>query len=189
MDVNQFLRSPGSRRAFFRGAGVTFVAGAPVLIAGCGDDGGTPAKMGPADVDVLNSALDFEYTSAAAYRAGAPLLHGAMLAAARQFLEQEEAHAARLVEAIKQLGGVPNKRRATYQMPSLTSQRGFLSFANTLENTAVAAYIDAIPKLSDPALRATAAAIMTNEAEHMAVLLGGLHRPPVPEAFVVGDLQ
>lgn len=43
-----------------------------------------------------------------------------------------------------------------------------------------------MPKLSDGRLRGTAAAILTNEAEHVSVLLGAMGRPPVPAAFVTG---
>ena len=42
---------------------------------------------------------------------------------------------------------------------------------------------------TDPKLRGTAAAIVTNEAEHIAVLLGALGADPfgqVPDAFVTG---
>jgi hypothetical protein len=46
--------------------------------------------------------------------------------------------------------------------------------------------VDAVPKLSDPKLRQTAAAINTNEAEHISVLLGALGKPPVPDAYATG---
>ena len=49
-----------------------------------------------------------------------------------------------------------------------------------------AAYLDALPRLSSHDLRATAASIVTTEAEHASVLLGALGRPQVPTAFVVG---
>ena len=55
-----------------------------------------------------------------------------------------------------------------------------------IENRAIAAYLDALPKLSSPDLRATVASIVTTEAEHASVLLGALGRPQVPSAFVVG---
>ena len=61
-----------------------------------------------------------------------------------------------------------------------------LRFAVDLENTAIAAYIDALPKLSDGDLRATAASIITNEAEHLSLLLDALGRDPTPSAFVTG---
>jgi hypothetical protein len=182
-------RRRATRRAFFRGAGITFVAGAAGIVAACGDDDGvTPAKTGPADVDVLNSLLDLEYTEVAAWRAGEPLLRDAALAAAHRFIEQDREHAAALRRAIRQLGGTPNRPRAKYDIPDLEDQRGFLNFANDLENTAVATYIDALPKLTDPELRGLAAAIVTNEAERICVILASLGRNRLPQAFVTGQL-
>jgi rubrerythrin len=197
VDVDQFLQDERSRRTFFRGAGVTFVGGSAVLLAACGSDnksGGsssasTAASTGKGDVAILNSALDLEHTAVAAYTAGAPLLKGAVLDVGKLFLSQEQEHVAGLEEAIKQLGGTPNKAKAKYDFPQLSSQTDVLKFANDLEHTAVAAYIDALPKLTDPKLRGTAAAFVTNEAEHIAVLLGALGANPfgqVPDAFVTG---
>jgi len=65
-----------------------------------------------------------------------------------------------------------------------TSAFDSADYLNSAE--AIAAYLDALPKLSSPDLRATAAAIVTTEAEHVSVLLGALGRPPVPTAFVTG---
>ena len=65
-----------------------------------------------------------------------------------------------------------------------------LRFAVDLENTVIEAYLDAIPKLSSPDLRQTGAAIVSNEAEHISVLLGALNpgdpAAQVPNAFVTG---
>jgi bacterioferritin (cytochrome b1) len=180
-----------SRRSFLRGAGITFVGGAPVLLAACGGGDDESAKPKPkprsSDVDVLNTALDLEYTAVAVYTAGEPLLRGGMRALGRQFRDQEREHAAALVRAIKDLGGTPNKPRARYAMPALRDQDAFLTFVKDFEDTLVAAYLDALPKLSDPQLRAAAAATMTTEAEHISVLLAALGEPRVPKAFVSGE--
>ena len=181
-------RRRATRRAFFRGAGITFVAGASGFVAACGDDdGATAAKTGPADVDVLNSLLDLEYTAVAAYRAGAPLLRGEELDAARRFLEQEQAHADALVRAIRQLGGKPIGPKAKYDFPTLSDRTDFLSFARDLENTTIAAYIDSLPKLTERRLRGTAAAIVTTEAEHVSVIRRALGSSQAPSAFVTGQ--
>lgn len=197
MDVDQFLRDPRSRRAFFRTSGVGFVGGSAVLLAACGngkDDARSTASTaqassGSADVDILNSALDLEHMAVAAYTAGAGLLKGDVLKVGKQFLAQEQEHVDGLTQAVTTLGGKPNKARASYDFPKLSSQTDVLKFANDLEHTAVAAYIDAIPKLTDGKLRGTAAAIVTNEAEHITVLLGALGNDPIkstPDAFVTG---
>lgn len=196
MEFDEILRDPTSRRAFMRMSGVTLVGGSAVFIGACGSKkkaaavpaATTPASKGAGggDVAILNSALDLEHTAIAAYTAGAPLLKGRALADAKYFLSQEMAHADGLTTAIKQLGGTPNKPKAAYDFGSPKSATDVLKLANMIEHTAVAAYVDAIPKLSDPSLRATAAAIVTNEAEHISVLLAALGKPPVPSAFVTG---
>ena len=116
---------------------------------------------------MLNSALDIEHRSAAAYAAGAALLNGGLRAAAEQFAEHERAHAEALTEAISDLGGTANppKAAAAYGFPQLATGEDALSFALTVENDAIAAYIDALPKLSSPDLRGTAASIVATEAE------------------------
>ena len=99
---------------------------------------------------------------------------------------QEKDHADTLSTAVSQLGGHPARPKASYDFPHVRNQRDVLLLVNMIENTAIAAYLDALPKLSSPDLRATAASIVTTESEHASVLLGALGRPQVPSAFVVG---
>lgn len=198
MDVDRFLHDPRSRRSLFVTAGGGFAGGAAVLLAACGggdDDGRTATAVtqeaGSGDVEILNGAIDLENTAIAAYSAGAALLRGATLRAARTILEQETEHAQALAQAVTQLGGTPNRPKPTaeYQrmFPRLRRPVDVLRFAHDLENRAIAAYIDAIPRLSDGKLRQTAAAITTNEAEHVTFLRQGLGQEPgVPDAFVTG---
>jgi rubrerythrin len=197
------LRDPRSRRDFFRVAGVTTVGGSAILLAACGSSSDndksaststTDAGGGTGDVAILNSALDLENTAIAAYTAAAPLLKGPVLAVGKQFLAQEQEHADALTQAIKQMGGTPNKAKTAAEyaqgFPKLKSQTDVLKFAVDLENTAVAAYLGAIPKIKSPEVRQSAAAIETNEAEHVSVLLGALYpgdaAKQVPDAFVTG---
>jgi len=192
MDLDSFLRDPLSRRRFFATSGVSVVGGSAVFLAACGDDTKSPfALTAPdesddADVEILNSALDLELMAVAAYKAGAALLRGEALQIGKLFLEQEQEHADGLSAAIRDASGTPNTPKSTYDFPELRSQTDVLRFAVDLENTAIAAYIDALPKLGKGDLRATAAAIVANEAEHVAVLLGALGMEQVPDAFVVG---
>jgi rubrerythrin len=190
MDVDGFLRDPLSRRRFFARSGVLVAGSSATFLAACGDD----TKLGPvgpdesdaADVEILNGALDLELMAVAAYRAGIALLAGEVREVAKRFLDQEREHAAGLASAIKHAGGTPNRAKASYDFPRLRTQADVLRFAVDIENTAIAAYIDALPKLGKGDLRATAAAILANEAEHIAVLLGALGMQQVPAAFVVG---
>jgi len=191
MDIDSFLRDPLSRRRFFRMSGVSVAGSSAMFLAACGSNT-SPVQTGPdesdaADVEILNSALDLELMAVAAYKAGAARLSGAVLQVGKAFLEQEQEHADGLAGAIRDAGGTPNRAKASYDFPALGSQTDVLKFAVELEGTAIAAYIDALAKFSQGDLRATAAAILTNEAEHMAVLLGALDLPQVPEAFVTGQ--
>jgi rubrerythrin len=163
-----------------------------VFLAACSDDTKNPVKIGPdesdmADVEILNGALDLELMAVAAYKVGAGRMRGSVLAIAKNFLEQEQEHADGLAAAIKDADGVPNRAKSSYDFPVLRTQADALRFAVELENTAIAAYIDALPKLSRNDLRATAASIITSEAEHLSVLLDALGRDPVPAAFVTGQ--
>ena len=193
MDIDGFLRDPVSRRRLFHMSGVSAIGASAVFLAACGEDetsdggGSAPAAGGDeADAEILNSALDLELMAVAAYKAGARHLKGSILDVGQTFLEHEQEHADGLQRAVRDLGGRPNRAKSAYDFPTLRSQEDVLRFAVDLENTAVAAYIDALPKLSDGQLRATVAAIVTTEAEHLSVLLDALGRPPVPGAFVVG---
>ncbi|CAN5286342.1 ferritin-like domain-containing protein [soil metagenome] len=194
MDIDSFLRDPQSRRRFFRRSGLIVGAagGSAMFLAACGNETTTPNVVtGPdesdqADVEILNGALDLELMAIAAYKAGAGRLRGSVLQIGKKFLAQEQEHADALAAAIKEAGGMPNRAKSDYDFPELRTQSDVLRFAVDLEYTAIAAYIDALPKLSQGDLRATAAGIITNEAEHAAVLLDALGENPVPSAFVTG---
>ena len=186
------LRGPLSRRRLL-GMGVTGASAA--LLAACGDDtksqnGQTmPDESDTADVEMLNSMLDLELMVVEAYKAGAAHLRGSNLQIAKGFLEQEQAHADSLASAIRDADGTPNGPKSSYDFPRLRSQDAVLRWAADLENTVIAAYIDTLPKLSKRDLRATASAIVTCEAEHIAVLLGTLGEPQAPSAFVTGRVD
>ncbi len=182
-----------SRRRLLQSSGVVLAGGSAVLLGACGDDDKTgvddaDAEQDEVDVEILNGALDLELMMVAAYKQGAALLKGATLQTVKGLLEQEQEHADALSGAIRDAGGEPNRAKARYDFPALRSSPDVLRFAVDLENTAVAAYIDALPKLTQGDLRGTAAAILTTEAEHIAVLRDALGLEPVPQAFVTGEV-
>ena len=192
MDLAHFLRDPQSRRRFFRMSGASAAGASAALLSACSDDTKNPVRIGPdesdvADVEILNAALDLELRAVAGYKVAAGRLKGNELQIAKRFLEQEQEHADGLVAAIRDADGVPNRAKSSYDFPVLRTQADALRFAVDLENTAIAAYIDALPKLTENDLRATAASIITNEAEHLSVLLDALGQDPVPAAFVTGQ--
>ncbi len=186
--IDGLLRRPLSRRRLLAG----LAGSSAVLLAGCGDDTKNPGiRTGPdesdtADVELLNSMLDLELMAIEAYKTGAARLRGSALQTAKGFLEQEQEHVDTLAAAIRDLDGVPNGPKAAYDLGMPASQPAVLRFAADFENNLVAAYIDVLPKLSQGKIRSTISAILTCEAEHVAVLLGALGEPQVPGAFVVG---
>jgi rubrerythrin len=183
-----------SRRAFI---GATVLGGSAAVVAACGGGGKKQTEttvsttQAQGDAAVLNAALELEHTAIAAYEIGVGLLKGRARAAGQEFLEHEREHAAALARAIADLGTAPFKPRprADYAagFPPLHTASQFLSFALDVENTAVAAYLDSLAALNTDPLRSEVASIMTNEAQHMAVILGLLGRPQVPNAFVTGE--
>jgi rubrerythrin len=184
MRMDRIFKDERSRRSFFGLLGVGAGGGASAFIAACGGDDGGGDEAG--DLEILNGALDLEHAAVAAYTEGVALLEGNVLKLGRQLLEHERQHVDGLSSAITELGGKPNEARKSYPFPDLQSEGDVLRFAHDLEQTAVAGYLDAIPKLSSAALRATAVQILTAEAEHISVLLDELGRPPVPSSFVKG---
>lgn len=174
-------------------------AGATALLGGCGGGGRASSRVGAgpaaadvpgssaADVDILNVALGLESLQVAAYRRALPHLDGGVAVVARRFLAQERTHADALAAAIERLGGTPARGRQPAPLPAATDRAGALELALRVEQMAIGAYLDAIPKLADAGLRARAASILTVEAEHVAVLRGALGRSPTPEAFVTGN--
>jgi rubrerythrin len=139
---------------------------------------------------VLDRALRLEYTLQAAYREGEPLLRGRTLALVRRFVDQERAHADRLHGLIRQLGGQPSRPllRQEYlrSFPALRRRRDVLLFASDLEELAVRTYVQALRQLTDPDLRREAGSIATTEAEHLALVQGGLGQQQATQAFVTG---
>lgn len=193
MDIDGFLRDPLSRRRFFHMAGASAGAGgAAALLGACGNGTTTPAVVtGPdesdqADVEILNGVLDLELQAVEAYKAAAGRMRGSVLEIGKLFLAHEQEHADALSAAIKDAGGRANRPKSSYEFPRMRTQQDALRLAVELEDTAIAAYIDALPKFSQGELRAMASAIITAEAEHAAVLLDALGMNPAPDAFVTG---
>lgn len=184
-----------TRRTFLRQSGAVLVTVPALRVAGCGDDdedadrGPTETGLGsdtPGDAGVLNGALAEEYVAIAAYTASAPLLTGRALEAARRFLGQERAHAARLRSLVRGLGAVPAQPEGAYDFGAPARESDVLRLLRDVEQRSIFVYVDAVGRLEDPRLRATVASIVSAEAQHESVLLEQLDRWPVPTAFVAG---
>ncbi|MEY2515128.1 MAG: hypothetical protein QOJ89_2486 [bacterium] len=192
-DLARLAREPLSRRRLLRLSGAGAVAGSAALLAACGDKKpNTTTTLPPndadvADVEILNGVLDLELMSIEAYKAGAAALTGAPLATVKRFLEQEQEHVDALSSAIKNADGSPNAPKSSYRFPRMRNAREVLRYAVSFEGQQIAAYIDALPKLTNTDVRGTIAGILTTEGEHVAVLRGELGQAPVQKAFVTGD--
>jgi hypothetical protein len=146
------------RRALWTGA-------TTLLVAGCGGKTARLLAGDPHDLRILSAALEAERAQVALYDAGVQIGAGPI---ARQILGQEHAHEAAIEEAIRELGGAPAAAR-----PAADYTRGIPRGLDAWRRHAIAAeqqwsagYAAAIPRLVNPRLRSTFAALMTTEAEH-----------------------
>lgn len=179
-----------SRRQLLMAAGAG-AAGAYVL-SGCGS---APlrvkvrgeAKVAQSDIAVLNRLLGLEQWAVAAYTAGIPLLPHRTAKAAKQFLGQDLAHAVELTELVKKANGKPAKPPASYDLGNPSSSEDVLLLLHRIENAQIAGYLDMIPSLSRGRLRSAVAAILANDAQHIAVIRYELGRAPIPSPFVTGQ--
>jgi ferritin-like protein len=142
--------------------------------------------VAPQDIGILNRLLDLEHEAIAAYEAGIPLLGAADQKVAEQFLRHELAHAGELSGLVKQAKGTPWKPRVAYPLGRPRTARQTLELLHRLERAQIVSYLWALPRLSDGPVRAAAAAMLANEAQHIAMVRGSLGQPPVPAPFVSG---
>lgn len=194
---------PRTRRELLRVAGLAVGAAGTLVFAGCGGEDrpalGVPDPRATPQRDraILNGALNLENTAVAAYTMGLPLLRGAVRRQAERFLDHEREHAAALAGVVRRMGGDPNPAKPAEEyraaFPRLRGEADFLRFATDLENVGISAYVEGVPKLADGRLRQTVASILSDEAQHLTVLLGarsdGDPRAAVPEPFVTGKAR
>jgi len=141
-----------------------------------------------ADLNILNVALGLEHEAIAAYQAGAEsgLLAKPVLDVAVLFQGQHKQHRDALAATIRKAGAVPvePKMMKDYGWPKLASQSDVLMFAAKLEAGAASAYLGALKAIQNKDYLTAAAAIMGNEAQHLAVLRHALGESPAPSAFI-----
>lgn len=143
-------------------------------------------KAVPADLAMLTSALELEHLSIAAYTAGIPLLPPLAQKAGKEFLLQEFAHASAVASLMKQAGGKPGAPRPSYDLGNPRRPADVLALLQRIERMTIAAYLDLITTLAPGTVRTRLATIVTNEAQHLAVVRLLLGVAPVPAAFVGG---
>jgi rubrerythrin len=160
-------------------------------------------EMAAPDVPLLNYALTLEHLENAFYRDGldefseSELMHADVLSAFSQSVrmevpeylatvgDHEAAHVEALSATVEDLGGTPVSE-AEYDFGYATPSE-FLAVAKALENTGVAAYAGAAPKVVDNDILAAAAGIHSVEARHAAFL--NLVNGDVPFPNVVDEAK
>ncbi len=181
-----------SRRWLLRAAGAGAGGVTAIVLAACGGSHRvsarttTTAPIHSRDVELLNHLLDLEHIGIAAYTAGIPLLPPSGRMAGQRFLIQELSHAGEVAGLVSQAGGLPNKSKPTYDLGHPRTSSDVLKLLHEIERSQISAYLQAIPKLAIPATRAALAAVLANDAQHIAVLRSQLGRQAVPSALVNG---
>jgi ferritin-like protein len=178
-----------SRRGLLRAASVA-LAGA-VVAAGCGKQSlraqvHNSAPVLNTDVELLQQLLHLEHVSIAAYTAGTPLLAPATVKAGKLFLNDELSHAGALAGLIRAAGAKPIKPAPSYDLGHPRSSQEVLALLHRVENAQISAYLAALPRLEPSSVKRSVAAILANDAQHVAVVRAALGQTAVPSAFVTG---
>jgi hypothetical protein len=147
-----------TRRRFLGAAGA--LVGAAV-VGGCGAD--EAGKAPPTDAEVLGGLLEIERAAGAAVM-GSP--------AAELLARQDSRHAERLAA----LAGLAPPDQGSDAATDLET-------ALARKQEAVFAYVDALPKLVDPAARVAVLQILGSEAAHLAALRRDAGHEPVQDPF------
>lgn len=141
------------------------------------------AQATGSDIDLLGFLLTLEQVEAAFYSAALAKAHlsGGLKALATEIGAHESEHVTALTTTITELGGSAAPAPSTHF--SVTDAGSFLRTAQSLEDTAVAAYNGVLPLFSSADLKADMASIAQVEARHAAGVRVKNHAPPAPTAF------
>jgi hypothetical protein len=162
-----------------------------MLLAACGGSSThrpalSPAKVTRADAAILNELLAVEYYAATAYIAGVPLLSGHNLRLAKRFMVQELSHIDELTNMTRAANVTPRGEGGDYDLGHPRNTTELLELFHRVERLTIRAYLSAIPRFSSGAVRASAASILANEAQHVSIVRRNLGLTPVPAAVVTG---
>jgi hypothetical protein len=181
------MRSTLTRRGALGGA-------AALALASCGG-GDPPPAAGPragSGAGLLNSIVALEHAGIAAWAAIAEVLRGDARRYARAIRERELAHAERVANLVREVGGTPPKTRPAEDyarlFPPMNDEADALHFARDLEERLVRAYLEGLRLLPDSEQRRATVEIAADEAEDLAVVHALAGGPAAPQPFVTGTL-
>jgi len=168
---------------------IAAVAAAPLLLAA--DASADDARHAQA-VAALTQSLELEQTAVVAYEAiaNSGRLGLRPTALFRQFRAQDGVHAQQLVMGLQQLGAkttIPPRRAAIPGLAQVRDERSAVAFAVVLEQRTIAAYLAAVPALTDVNVRRTSVGAMGTDAQQLVVLRQLAHENPVPTPFERGS--
>lgn len=176
------------RRGRLRAAALLIAGVALLLMAGCGDSG-EGARTNPekgADAEILNTSIARELALLDTYTYGGNLLGPRLQSLARQLRAQEQEYVNALTKALRGLGGDVEVEREELDFSKVRDQADLLAMAYELESAALAAYVDAAPRLYTDAPRTLDASLAAGHAQHLVVLrqaMGAGTVESIPEAF------
>jgi rubrerythrin len=189
MAPNRITRGGAARRAPLLLATAIMVS---VALAACGGSGSGTTTAVPdkaADAETLNNVLARELAAIRAYDRTMALLHGAVLASAREFRASEQEHVDAIVKALRGLGEKAEPEAEEIESEGLKSQADALAFLYEVESVSVANDLRAISHLTAPWPRSLLGSIAANQAQHLVLLrraLGADAAESIPEAFEDG---
>jgi hypothetical protein len=187
---------PSTRRRLLSSAAAGAAALWTVSLAGCGSAARarrrTPQITAPApppatpEVAALNAALAAEQQAIAFYTAVTPLLSGSAQRAASRFLAQDLEHAGELRALVALAGGIAHNPPANPQLGlgSAPGRDAILASLRDLEQAQIDAYLRAIPVVKAGYRRQSVAAMLANDAQHVAILRAEAGQPVLAGAFL-----
>ena len=104
----------------------------------------------------------------------------------RDLFEQMISHAGALAGLVRAAGGKPIKPAPSYPLGHPRSSDDVLRMLHTVENAQLSAYLEAIARLEPGSVKQSVAAILSNDAQHVAVVRAALGQPAVPSPLVTG---
>lgn len=173
-----------ARRNFIKVAALVGVGS--TLVAGSRHDKKAFADATANDLEILNYALTLEYLEAEFYTKGVKggALKGRALELVSPIRDHEQEHVTVLTSVIKDMGGKP-AAKPTFVFPegTFTSKSKFLATASAFEELGVTAYHGQVPRIDDPELLKSAAAIAGVESRHAAIVADLMGGDPFPRSF------